>query len=745
MKHTFLARVFTTLPAGILVLLVATASNSHAQVAGFRGRSYEGAGSYPTGTKPESKLWWNDGSWWGCLWSAPSRSFTIQRLNVDTQSWMNTGVAVDRRPNSHADCLWDGTKLYIASHRFTLQDDTGSPLELYRYGYDPVAKNYELDVGFPTLIGDAATEAMVIDKDSTGTLWAVWMLDKRVRIAHTLGDDRSWSVPAIHPLNSADLTPDDLCALVPFQGDKLGILWSNQVDDAFVFTSHRDGDPDTAWAPLETVLGGPQLADDHISMKAAADGRVFVALKPETDEIRLAVRSLNGSWSTHLIAGEDADWGRPFLLLDEEHQNVLVFGTSPKRDGAIHVKTSPMGSISFVTAGPGVPVIDDPSSPFFNHVTSTKQSVNGTTGLVVMASHQVTERYWHSFAALGGPRPAPPVASFTADPAAGPRPLIVQFIDSSSGTPTAWSWDFGDGSFSTEQHPVHAYASAGSYGVTLLVTNALGGDALTRADLIRVDPPPTVLTLRPIGDAQVHDQAPDTSYGSLTTLRVLNDEASRFHSYVEFFVPPLGRPIASARLRLFCVQISQDSGVVHLTEHDWDEPTLTWDNAPALAGTPIGSLGSPVPGTWTELDVSPWVNASGTVSFGIRKSGGHSTYFSSRQGSNPPELVITLQPGPVGAPTAGFEAEPLAGRAPLTVQFADTSNGPVSSWRWDFGDGATSNVQNPSHAFAQPGAYRVFLTVTGSSGVDTLVRSSFVRVSLPPPESASPADKQGVP
>jgi PKD repeat protein len=480
-------------------------------------------------------------------------------------------------------------------------------------------------------------------------------------------------------------------------------------------------------------------------LKAAADGRVFLALKPETDEIRLAVRAPGGGWSTFVVATIADDWGRPFLLLDEEHRNVFVFATAPKRDGAICMKASPMDAIAFQASGIGTPVIADPSMPRFNHVTSTKQSVNGTTGLVVIASNQGTERYWHHFDPLGGSPPAAPRAAFTADPAAGPRPLVVQFTDTSSGTPTAWSWDFGDGSFSTEQHPVHTYQSAGTYGVSLLVANALGSDTSTRPGLISAEAQPLTLTVTPVSDAHVHDQAPDSSYSSLTTLRVLNDTASRFHAYVKFFVPPTGRQIVSAKLRLFCVQISQDSGVVRVTGSDWDEPTLTWNNAPPLSGTPIGGLGSPVPGSWTELDVTPVVTRSGSVSFGIEKTGGHSTYYSSRQGSNPPELVLTLQSGPPGAPRAGFEAEPVSGSGPMTVQFFDTSNGPVSSWLWDFGDGSTSSVQNPSHAFAEPGNYRVSLTVSGTAGSNTLARPGFVRVHAPQPEGVRPADQQSVP
>ena len=51
-------------------------------------------------------------------------------------------------------------------------------------------------------------------------------------------------------------------------------------------------------------------------------------------------------------------------------------------------------------------------------------------------------------------------ASFTADVVSGEGPFVVQFQDTSTGaTPTAWSWDFGDGQTSTAQHPSHEYAA----------------------------------------------------------------------------------------------------------------------------------------------------------------------------------------------------------------------------------------------------------------------------------------------
>jgi subtilisin family serine protease len=52
-------------------------------------------------------------------------------------------------------------------------------------------------------------------------------------------------------------------------------------------------------------------------------------------------------------------------------------------------------------------------------------------------------------------------ANFSASPLSGPAPLTVQFTDLSTGTITAWQWDFGDGAASGEQFPEHVYAAEG--------------------------------------------------------------------------------------------------------------------------------------------------------------------------------------------------------------------------------------------------------------------------------------------
>ena len=80
----------------------------------------------------------------------------------------------------------------------------------------------------------------------------------------------------------------------------------------------------------------------------------------------------------------------------------------------------------------------------------------------------------------------PPIADFSSDMTSGSEPLTVTFTDLSSGTPTSWLWDFGDGGTSTTQHPSHTYTVVGTYPVALTVSNSAGSDMVTKTDYITV-------------------------------------------------------------------------------------------------------------------------------------------------------------------------------------------------------------------------------------------------------------------
>jgi PKD repeat protein len=85
---------------------------------------------------------------------------------------------------------------------------------------------------------------------------------------------------------------------------------------------------------------------------------------------------------------------------------------------------------------------------------------------------------------------AAPKADFAAAPTTGAAPLQVAFTDTSTGSPTSWAWDFGDGATATTADPTHTYAVDGSYTVTLTATNAAGSDSVVRTDAVTVSGAP---------------------------------------------------------------------------------------------------------------------------------------------------------------------------------------------------------------------------------------------------------------
>lgn len=80
-------------------------------------------------------------------------------------------------------------------------------------------------------------------------------------------------------------------------------------------------------------------------------------------------------------------------------------------------------------------------------------------------------------------------------------------------------------------------------------------------------------------------------------------------------------------------------------------------------------------------------------------------------------------------PAADFDATPSIGTTPLTVAFTDLSTGTgIHSWEWDFGDGATSTLQNPTHIYTQEGTYDVELRLVGALGTCRIERKDHIVV-----------------
>jgi PKD repeat protein len=765
--HVIESRSVRSAVAAIAAMILVAATLFHAPVASGASGTSE-----PTGTKrAESVLWWNDGSWWANMWDTATSDFHIFRLDLATQSWVNTGTPTDTRTNSHADVLWAGGHLYVASH-LTIPDEnpavSGYPSYLYRFSYNATTKSYSLDAGFPVQINNYKTETLVIDRDSTGKLWATWQQDNKIYVNRTIGgDDHVWGTPFQLPVTATDVTVDDNSAVIAFHGDKVGVMWSNQssANDAMWFAVHEDGQPDTTWSAARTAIQGSNTADDHMNLKsiqADGSGRVYAAVKTSFTSsaqplIMLLVRdTVTGDWANYPIARVSDCPNRVLVLIDEQNRVLHAFYSAPaptayacnSSGGEIDEKTSSLDSIAF-PVGAGTPVILDYGTVKMHNASSTKQNVNSQTGIVVLARNNDTDHYWHHYESLGGSPPPAPVANFSATPTSGTTPLNVQFTDTSTNSPTSWSWTFGDGGTSTAKNPSHSYSTAGTYTVTLTATNAGGSDAEQKADYISVTQPPApvaAFTGTPTsGIAPLNVQFTDQSTNSPTSwLWNFGDNStstaqSPSHTY------------ATAGSYTVTLTATNSGGSDGETKTNYITATSGGVTA-SFAGTPTSghvpltvaftdtSTGSPTGWSWTFGDggtstlqnPSHEYTSAGTYTVALTASKAGSTSTATRTN------YITVTPP---APVANFTSDRTSGTVPFAVQFTDTSTGSPTSWAWTFGDGATSTAQNPSHTYTSAGTYTVALTATNAGGSDTKTATNYITAAAPPDfsVSASPA------
>lgn len=408
-----------------------SAANAAAQTpvdAGYRDFSFgSSASSTPTGEKPESKVWFNDGTWWGSLFSPSAGHYRIHRFDSSDQSWTDTGTSLDTRETSKADVLWDeaSQKLYVASHMFTTSASSSSSSstwgKLFRYSYNAVTKLYTLDSGFPVDVTRGRSETLTIAKDGNGRLFVTYVQSSRVKINWSLSGDADWGVPVDlpHPTAEISVSSDDISAIAAYPNGDVGLLWSNQKLDKILFTLHRPQDPPALWQPVEVVLpagvcAGNSCADDHISLKTDQSNRLYAATKTSNESDNqplnvLSVRNTDGTWTNHVIGLYQHHLTRGVIVLDEQQQLIYFIGSNPESGGAIYFKTSPMNGVSF-EPGIGEPLILSDLDDRTNNASSTKQSVSSLTGLLVIASDQDTKRYLHAYLPLGSAPPSPPTA-----------------------------------------------------------------------------------------------------------------------------------------------------------------------------------------------------------------------------------------------------------------------------------------------------------------------------------------------
>jgi len=336
--------------------------------------------------------------------------------------------------------------------------------------------------------------------------------------------------------------------------------------------------------------------------------------------------------------------------------------------------------------------------------------------------------------------PGAPEANFAAFPKVGPAPLAIQFLDRTHGVVDSWSWDFGDGSTSNEEDPLHTFVSPGSYTIRLTVTGPGGTDVAIKRDAIEVTdgatPPSAEFTASTTsGAAPLQVAFADQSIGVVDSWSWnFGDGTSSTHSNPTHVYADPGVYTVS-------LTVSGPTG----TNTDTQVDLIHVEGAPA----PVANFGaSPKNGT-APLAVSFWDLTSGSVNAWLWDFGDGGTSTA----QNPSHTYTTAgvytvrltATGPGGSdievkanairveetaspPVAAFTGSPVSGNAPLAVDFTNQTTGGATSYLWNFGDGTTGGATDPHHVYSSPGQYSVTLIASGPDGTDVEYKPQYVTV-----------------
>lgn len=315
-----------------------------------------------------------------------------------------------------------------------------------------------------------------------------------------------------------------------------------------------------------------------------------------------------------------------------------------------------------------------------------------------------------------------PVAAFAATVACENQQTV--FTDNTAGTITQWQWDFGDLTGSTQQNPLHQYATAGNYNVELIVTTN-GGCSDTILNPVIVHAQPTAAFTANVvcwGDTTKFTNGSSSSDGNIISYdwdfsdggfsTMVNPE-HEFTIYNDSFYVQL-----IVQTQYGCIDT-----LVQLVQ-TFPVPAMVF--APAATS---GCEDFTVPFTETSTlngsTVTNWLWDFGDGNYTYTQNPTH-TY--NDPGSFTPSLVITTSDGCIFTDTMNFPIvvypKPVSdftySPQPVTiiqpeVVFADLSSG-ATFWEYDFGDFDGSIQQNPTHTYADTGHYTVQQIVINQYG-----------------------------
>ncbi len=365
--------------------------------------------------------------------------------------------------------------------------------------------------------------------------------------------------------------------------------------------------------------------------------------------------------------------------------------------------------------------------------------------------------------------PLPPVAAFAAAPSGLNLALDGTASFDPDGTLVSFQWSLGDGTTLTGPTVLHAFAEAGTYTVSLSVTDSQGltstvsetvtveGSAFDQVDIAfqsGVSPTSAYADAR---DTKLRSDEPETAFGSDVQLEADGFPPYRVLLAWDLTTVPQNAAVLSGALTIDITNVSSDSYGLYLLERNWTESEATWlqaDNqSPWDLDESAGDRGSEllatfVPSSLGELtiplngagisELQRWVlNPSSNHGFvvDIASNASDGVDITSRESSNAsrrPRLAISYSTDPNQSvnlpPSAVFEHAPdpptVGEEASFDASGSFDLDGTISSYEWDFGDGTDALGVQVSHSFDQVGQFSVTLTVSDDGGASSSIQKS---------------------
>lgn len=311
----------------------------------------------------------------------------------------------------------------------------------------------------------------------------------------------------------------------------------------------------------------------------------------------------------------------------------------------------------------------------------------------------------------------------------------VRFTSTSINRPTSVLWAFGDGTGSTQASVSKAWARAGTYTVTLTATNSAGDNTAT----VTITVLPVIP--QPVANFEVRTLAADTA-----TPVVFEDRSTNATEWLWDFgdgttsaqqnpTHLFSRP-GTFQVRLTVTNRAGSNAIVKpvIVRNPAPQAAFAFVPATPQAGAVVTftdtSTGGPATSwAWTFGDGGTSVLRNPTHTFVAPGTFTVRLTVSNESGSTSVVRSVVVSPPP---PVAGFTFLPAAPVVGAPVTFTNTSTGGTgTTFLWEFGDGTTAAVENPTKTFTASGTYTVRFTVTNISGTSSVTRS--VTVAIPAP------------